>query len=308
MTRVLCHLGPRLADEIAAARPEVEVTVVAGDGDPATTGEVLLTSHLLADDLPAQLHRGVRWVHNLGTGVDRFPFDLLGPDQVLTCSRGASVGPISEWVLAQVLAFEKHLPEAWVTAPPERWNHAELGTLAGRHVGVVGYGGIGRAVARRALAFDSHVRVLRRRAVPVDEPGVEVASDIIDLAEWADHLVVAAPATSATRHLIDADVLAVMGPGAHLVNIARGSLVDQSALRPALDDGRLALASLDTVDPEPLPAGHWLYDHPRVHLTPHISWSSPAGHQRLVAVFLEELDRWTAGVPLHHVVDPAAGY
>lgn len=308
MTTVLCHLGHRVAAQVAEARPDVEVVAVGADTDPSVTGEVLLTTHLFADDLPAQLARDVTWVHNFGTGVDRFPLDLLGPDQVLTCSRGASAEPISEWVLAQLLAFEKQLPESWVHEPPERWNHADLGTLAGRRVGIVGYGGIGRAVARRVLPFGSEVRVLRRRAEPITDDGVEAVTDPLALAAWCDHLVLAAPATAATRHLVGAEFLAALGPGAHLVNIARGSLVDQEALRVAIDDGRVVRASLDTVEPEPLPAGHWLYTHPRVHLTPHISWSSPAGHERLLGIFLEELDRWTAGRPLVNVVDPAEGY
>jgi phosphoglycerate dehydrogenase-like enzyme len=128
------------------------------------------------------------------------------------------------------------------------------------------------------------------------------------MAEWCDHLVVTAPATPETHHLVGADVLDVLGPGAHLVNIARGELVDQEALRPALDDGRVALASLDTVTPEPLPEGHWLYEHPQVHLSPHISWSSPERYDRILGIFLEELARWEAGRPLENIVDVAAGY
>ena len=97
-----------------------------------------------------------------------------------------------------------------------------------------------------------------------------------DLLAVADHLVLAAPATDATFHAINAESLRLLRPGAHLVNIARGSLVDQDALRGALDDGTVARASLDVTDPEPLPAGHWLYSHPQVFLTPHASWAGPA--------------------------------
>ena len=102
-------------------------------------------------------------------------------------------------------------------------------------------------------------------------------------------------------------MLDVLGPGAHIVNIARGALIDQDALRVALDDGRVALASLDTVEPEPLPEGHWLYEHPQVHLSAHISWSSPERHDRILGIFLEELARWEAGEPLVNVVDRDAG-
>ena len=89
--------------------------------------------------------------------------------------------------------------------------------------------------------------------------GVEVAADLDQVLAIADHLVVAAPATAATRHLIGSEALAKVKPGVHLVNVARGSLIDQDALRQALDSGRVAMASLDVVEPEPLPAGHWLY-------------------------------------------------
>ena len=107
---------------------------------------------------------------------------------------------------------------------------------------------------------------------------------------------------------MDAAAFTVLKPGAHLVNVARGSLVDQQALRAALDDGRVARASLDAVDPEPLPEGHWLYTHPSVRLSPHISWSSPSTMPRTLDLFVENLRRFRAGEVLSGLVDPLAGY
>jgi phosphoglycerate dehydrogenase-like enzyme len=309
LTTVLCQLGHRISGQIAEAFPDVDVRAI-GTGDSLeddAEGDVLVTSFWFAEDLPTLVGRGVRWVHNFGTGVDKFPFDLLGPDQVLTCSRGAGAEPISEWVITQMLAFEKKLPASWVTEPPENWNLADLGTLRGRNVGIIGFGGIGQAVARRVLPFGSTVQAYRRRPIPT-EMDVEIVDDLLAMAAWADHLVITAPATPETHHLVGPDVLDVLGPGAHIVNIARGELIDQDALLTALDDGRVALASLDTVTPEPLPDGHWMYGHPQVHLSAHISWSSPERHDRILGVFLEELARWEAGEPLECVVDVAAGY
>jgi phosphoglycerate dehydrogenase-like enzyme len=120
--------------------------------------------------------------------------------------------------------------------------------------------------------------------------------------------VLAAPATPRTRHLINAESLALVKPGVHLVNIARGALVDQDALRVALDDGRVAMASLDTVDPEPLPEGHWLYSHPKVRLSAHVSWASPAGMERTLEIFVDNLRRHAAGEQVLHVVDADEGY
>jgi phosphoglycerate dehydrogenase-like enzyme len=310
VTTVLCQLGERFGRRVKEAVPNVEVRVIgSGDDLPGdATGEVLLTSFFFADDLPILLANGVQWVHNMGTGVDKFPLELIGPDQVLTCSRGAGAEPISEWVITQLLAFEKRLPESWIAEPPEHWNLADLGSLKGSHVGLIGLGGIASAVARRVLPFGSEVRAFRRTDKPADDPAVEVVTDLVAMAAWCDHLVVAAPSTPATRHLVGPAVFEALGPGAHLVNIARGALVDQDALRLALDDGRVALASLDTVDPEPLPAGHWLYEHPRVHLSAHISWSSPGAYDHILDPFLEDLARWEAGEPLQNVVDLDAQY
>ena len=227
----------------------------------------------------------------------------------MTCSRGASAVPISEYVLAPMLAFEKRLPQSWVHEPPEHWGWAtDHGTLEGKTLGIVGLGSIGAGVAARALPFGMDVRAVRRTAAPSPVAGVTVVGGLDSLLPDADHLVVAAPATARTRHLLDQQAFATVKPGVHLVNIARGTLVDQDALRDALEDGRVALATLDVCDPEPLPAGHWLYDHPKVRLSAHISWASPKMVDTIVELFVANLRRYAAGEPLEGVVDPVEGY
>lgn len=310
--RVLTHFGQRSVQQIIDAVPGVDAVEVPATGPVPDDlrGDALLTLAWGSDNLADLLTRGVTWVHTIGTGVDRFPLDLIGDGVTLTCSRGASAVPIAEWVLAAMLAHEKQFPESWITEPLPEWEGrtARLGTLAGRTLGLVGFGTIGRATAVRAQAFGMQVHAFRRSDTPFDLDGVHRSGSLVDLAAASDHLVVTTPATTETRHLVGAEVLAAVKPGAHLVNIARGSIVDQDALREALDDGRLARATLDTVDPEPLPAGHWLYDHPRVRLSPHISWSGPDSIPILFDLFLDNVRRRSAGQPLDGVVDLAAGY
>ncbi|HVM66720.1 MAG TPA: NAD(P)-dependent oxidoreductase [Acidimicrobiales bacterium] len=281
----------------------VDATIVAWP-EP---GRVLLTFDYPWRDGERHLPDEVEWVHILGAGVGGFPFELL-QGRPLTCSRGASAVPIAEWVLAVVLGFEKQVPESWLHEPPEAWNRASLGEVAGKTLALIGAGAIGTEVARRALAFDMRVVALRRSARPLRLEDVRVAESLHDAVRDADHVVIAAPATPETRHLIDKEALAQMKDGVHLVNIARGSLVDQDALLEALDSGKVARASLDVVDPEPLPGGHPLYTHPKVRLTPHISWSSPATMPRTMEIFLDNLRRFRNGEPLQGLVDVDAGY
>src|SRR5260370_15434183 len=280
-----------------AAVPDVEV--IDAGADP-------LPPDLRADVLfggwgPRSLEYAERvdWVHLAGTGIDSFPPELFD-GRTVTNARGASAIPIAEFVLAGMLAFEKHLRETWIEEPPEHWNFAPLGWLNTRTLGLVGLGGIGVAIAERALPFGMKVRALRRRPDPSPLEGVEVVGSLEALLPEADHLVLAAPATPRTRRLINAESLALVKPGVHLVNIARGALVDQDALRVALDDGRVAMATLDTVDPEPLPEGHWLYSHPKVRLSAHVSWASPAGMARPPRVFLRPPPPRPPGQTVHH--------
>jgi phosphoglycerate dehydrogenase-like enzyme len=207
-----------------------------------------------------------------------------------------------------MLAAEKKLPETWIHQPPAHWSIGSLGGLHGRTLGLIGIGGIGQAVATRALAFGMRVRALRRSDAPTPVAGVEIVRNLGALLGDADHLVLAAAATRATAQLLDDAAFAQLKPGAHLVNVARGALVDHDALRRALDDGRVGLASLDCVDPEPLPAGHWLYEHPQVRLSPHTSWSMPGAFDLLIEPFVENLCRDLAGEALAHRVDLELGY
>jgi phosphoglycerate dehydrogenase-like enzyme len=306
---VLSHLGPEAADQIVAALPGARVVSVAGRGSLADRmkGDVLLTLPWGTRNLGDVVTRGVRWVHSLSTGVDRFPIDLLPDGVTLTCSRGASAVPIAEFVLAAMLAFEKQLPDVWVREPPAQWAMADLGGLEGRTLGLIGAGGIATEVARRALPFGMRVCFVRRTDAPPPLASMERRT-LPEVLAAADHLVVAAPATAATRHLVGADALAGVKRGVHLINVSRGSLIDQAALLEALDSGRVAAATLDVADPEPLPAGHPLYAHPCVRLSPHVSWAAPGALDRLVASFIDNLRRYAAGEPLTGVVDRVEGY
>jgi phosphoglycerate dehydrogenase-like enzyme len=304
--RVLNMWGPGPSEAIAAV-DGVEVIDIGSDLPDDLAGDVLFAAwmgHPIFERLDAI---GIEWMHLPGTGIDGWSPDVLS-GRTVTCARGVSGIPIAEFVLASMLAFEKRFPETWLHEPPEHWNFASIDEIGGKTLGLVGLGGIGIEVARRALAFDMQVVAVRRTAAPSPLVGIEMAAELGDLLPIADHLVLAAPATSRTQHLLDDDAFSAMKQGVHLVNIARGSLVDQDALRRALDDEKVALASLDTVDPEPLPAGHWMYSHPRVHLTAHVSWGSRRAFERILASFVANLRRYVAGQPLEGVIDLEEGY
>jgi phosphoglycerate dehydrogenase-like enzyme len=306
MVRLLCQF-PNVRDAVSAV-PGVEFVEVPRSGPvPADlSGDVLLAAH----SSPALIElagRGVQWVHCYGTGVDSIPVEVFD-GRIVTCSRGASAIPIAEFVIAAMLAVEKRMPEVWLSSPPDRWYDNDLGEINGKSLGLVGLGGIGTEVATRALALGMRVSATRRSSAPTPVPGVELRAGFDDLLPTSDHLVLAAPATARTRRMLDAAALERVKPGVHIVNVARGSLVDEEALLAALDDGRVGMATLDAVEPEPLPAGHPFFSHPRVRLSAHVSWGSELDNQRIVGMFVDNLQRWVAGERLEGVVDPVEGY
>jgi phosphoglycerate dehydrogenase-like enzyme len=309
--RVLSQLGD--ADGIrlpADLRERVEVIYVPPDAPlPAElSGDILLMT-FGNRAIYTLVERGVTWVHFVGTGINGFDLQRLAAGRLFTNSRGSVEVPISEWVLAVLLHQEKRLAEMFIQQPPAVWPlRTVLGTLHGKKLALLGLGAIGAGIARRAQPFGVSVRALRRSSAPSPVPGVELVSTFRELVADADYLVLAAPLTAATRHILNEQSFAFVKPGLHLVNIARGELVDDDALRAALDRGIVAAASLDAVTPEPLPAGHWFYQHPKVHLSPHISYSWPGAFDTVRAHFVANLRRYIAGQPLENLIDIARGY
>jgi len=308
---VVNNLGIDFPEQVASLPGLREVRI---DADapvpPDLNGDVIFTHTRGAPNFGAIIGCGATWIHVMGVGIDEFPLELIRSDQTLTCARGSTATPISEFALAAMLAHAKALPDIWINAVPAKGWHTgpPMGALNGHTVVVVGVGGIGAEIARLSLAFGMRVIGVRRRRLPAPHAGMEITTDLGEVIGDAHHLVLAAPATSATVALIDRDMLARVTPGLHIVNIARGALIDQDALREALDGGRVARASLDAVVPEPLPEGHWLFSHPSVRLSPHISWAAPRSGGSMFDTFVSNYHRFTAGEPLEGIVDLDLGY
>lgn len=306
------QFGRAFDARLQAARPDIELLPLPRglDAPLPDAVEVLLAAPFppaqRAAPAPAGWPYGLRWIQLMSVGIDGYPRWFLDGVAAST-AHGSSSEPIADFVLACVLGHALRLRERRVHGP-EGWRLLPAPALAGSTLGLFGFGGIGHAVARRALALGLRVLALRRSAAPLGLDGVERAADLAALLGASDHLVLVAPGTDATRQVIGTAALRDAKPGLHLVNVSRGSLVDQEALRAALDDGRVAFASLDVTEPEPLPEGHWLYTHPRVQLTPHTCAISPQVQDALLARVLAGLDAYAAGMAPHDPVDLARGY
>lgn len=299
--------------ESVADRVEIRCVDADGLGDALPGADVLLMWDFFSGALPAAWSRAdrLRWIHVAAAGVDTLLFDeLIDSDVVVTNAHGVFDTPIAEYVLAAVLAFTKDLYGSWDLQRRQEWQHRETLGLAGRRALVVGTGGIGRATARLLRAVGLHVRGAGRTARASDPDFDEViASD--ELARYVgdvDHLVLAAPLTPQTRGLVDSAVLGALPPRAQLINVGRGPLVDEDALVAALDDRRLAGATLDVFGEEPLPVGHRLWTTPGVVVSAHLSGDVVGWRDDLAEQFLDNLGRWLAGEPLRNQVDKAKGY
>jgi phosphoglycerate dehydrogenase-like enzyme len=315
---------------IRAAAPAARLVPNGFDGHPdgpLDDVEVRLRGRLPAETFDRILARApkLRWVHSATAGVER----VLTPASrerglVITNARGVFSRPIAEYVMLMILAAARRLPQLLELQAERTWQPLEARELRDVTVGIVGLGSIGRAVGALATAFGCRVIATRRRpeagAEAADGAGDEpfLGSVMLDrvlpperldelLAE-SDFVVLAAPLTPDTVGLIGEASIATMKPGAWVINVARGELVDEHALARAVRNGRIGGAVLDTFREEPLPPTSPLYDLPNVILTPHTSWSSTRVLDRSVDLFCDNLRRYAAGEPLLNVVDPSAGY
>ncbi len=294
--------------------------------------EVLLRGPLPAaifDRLIARCPR-LTWVHSATAGVERVLTPAaLERGLVITNARGVFSRPIAEYVLMMVLAVSRRLPQLLELQGERTWQPLEGVEMRDLTIGVVGLGSIGRAVAALAGAFGCRVVAVRRQVdggvttgpgVPSvaendEAPELPVRVDamfpperIHELLTTSDFVVLGLPLTPETDELFDEQLLSRMKPGAWLINVARGRLVDERALLRALRDGPLGGAVLDTFRDEPLQPSSPFYALPNVIVTPHTSWSSGRVLQRSVELFCDNLRRYQAGEPLRNVVDPGLGY
>lgn len=306
-----------IAPKVGEIVPNATIVRVSKDGTP--DGEIGDADAVLRWMSKAAFERvlaeapKLRWIHSISAGVD----SVLGPELagrklVITNSSGAHGIPISEFVLTMMLAQTKRLRELAALTRENAWSRGrdlQLGELHNKTALILGLGSIGREVAKRAAAFGVRVYANRRHPEPVEGVARVVGEhEWRDLLPETDFLIICTPLTDTTRGLIDEAAFGQIKPGAYLINIARGQIVDTEALLAALHSGKLSGAALDALPEEPLPANHPLWQAPNVWITPHISASSPYTQQRSLEYFFENLRRFAAGEQLINVVDVEAGY
>lgn len=298
-----------------------EHTFVRADSDAEAVeripdADVAFGGRLTPEHLAAA--RRLRWIHSPAAGVG----DMLFPEMIasrvdITNSRGNSSGTIAEHVIAVTLALLRELPLAWRRQAERTWAQdefdagASVRTLREARVLIVGLGSIGGEAARLAAAFGAHVVGIRRRAdgqPPAGVAAVVTPDRLHHELPLADVVVLAAPQTPVTVHLIGDRELAMMKEDAVLVNVSRGKLVDEAALFRALGTGRLRGAALDVFEHEPLASDSPLWAREDVLVTPHVSGFHADYWRDAATMFADNLRRFAAGQPLANPVDKKAGY
>lgn len=252
----------------------------------------------------------LKWLNSIYAGVEHFPLEQLkAQGTILTNGAGLNSAPIAEFAVMMMLSAAKRSDlivdsqrqHNWLSTPPGTTEIDDSKAL------IIGYGGIGQQIAKKLSGFDVEVTAVRR--TPTGEPNVIGLDDWRDRLGEFDWVFVSAPATSDTRHLLGAEEFAAMKDSAWLINVARGTLVDQDALLTALNDKTIGGAALDVTDPEPLPADHPLWDAPNCLITMHLSGTAQSRmFQRAATRFVENLKRYRKGDEMIAVADFDRGY
>ncbi|HYU89130.1 MAG TPA: NAD(P)-dependent oxidoreductase [Gemmatimonadales bacterium] len=303
----------------------VQVHVPGGDGGSgspdavaAARGAEIYFGYAVPAGVAAAGQGTLRWAHTATAGVGASLPSLAGTGIVLTNSAAVHADPIADWTIAALAYFVRGLDRTLAFQAAEHWGTGELTEVPVRvrefaelRLGVLGLGGIGGAIARRGVALGMSVAGVRRRPARGGPAGVRWVGGLGDLARLAaesDCFVIAAPQTAETRGAVSRAVLERLPPDAIVVNVSRGTLLDETALLDLLDASRLRGAALDVFAAEPLPAGHPFWRHPRVLVSPHVAAVTARFWERETGLIVENIRRYLAGSPLANTVDPEAGY
>lgn len=311
------RIPPELPAAIRARWPEMRVVHLDSYDQLPTQlpdTDIFVGFTLTPDQLAVA--KNLRWIHVTAAGVAQLMRpDVRTRDITITNSRGIHAIPMAEHTMGLLIALARKSPACIQFQEQHRWAQQEIwesrpSELHGATLVIVGFGAIGSELARRARAFGMRVWAVTRsgRADLSLADGVFPASELARALPEADYLVLAAPDTPSTRHMIGAEQLAAMKPSACLVNIARGSLVDERAMIKALENGTIAAAALDVAEKEPLPPESPLWNAKNVLITPHTSSVSDQLWPRQTKLLLENLERWFSGRELINLVDFTRGY
>ncbi|HUL34407.1 MAG TPA: D-2-hydroxyacid dehydrogenase [Candidatus Eisenbacteria bacterium] len=302
-----------------AIRPQAEIIV--GDSLEGFANRTQDARVILNWSGSLELFRGVflrcpnlRWVHSRSAGLERSLFpELVASEVPLTNGTGVFSDSLGEFVLGAMLYFAKDFRRMIRSQARGAWDPFTVHCIAGKVVGIVGYGDIGRSVAERARAMGMTVLALRRNVSRARDRDALVAKvysseNRKELLAQSDYVVVAAPLTEETRGMIGEAELAVMKPTAVLINVGRGPIIEEKALIRALSENRIKGAALDVFEQEPLPPGHPFYRMENVLLSPHCADNTPEWLADAMKFFVAQYGRFRAGEPLQNIVDKQRGY
>jgi phosphoglycerate dehydrogenase-like enzyme len=248
-----------------------------------------------------QALRGTRakWLQSMAAGVDNPAFKMVMGKGIRLTKSSAQAPPIAEYVVAHAISLLHPIAEQRRAQDAHDWRTVPFREIGSTRWLMLGFGAIGTEIARRLQPFGAHLTVVRRNVAPEALAAqVRPPSDLLALLPDADVVVLACALNDSTRGIAGTDFFAAMKPGSLLINIGRGGLVDEAALRAGLDRDQPAQAVLDVFETEPLPKDAWFWDHPKVRVTAHCSNAGDGLAARSDALFLENLRRYRAGEPL----------
>jgi phosphoglycerate dehydrogenase-like enzyme len=254
----------------------------------------------------------VRWVHSRSAGLDGVLFpELVSSAVPLTNGSGVFSQSLGEFALAMVLYFAKDFSRMLRNKAARRWEQFDVDEIDGQTVGIVGYGDIGRAVARRVHAMGMKVLALKRHPPAAPDPLIEQfyrPDEMHTMLGRCDYVVASAPLTPETRHMISDAVFAAMKPSAVVINVGRGPVVDQAALIRALEQKKIRGAGLDVFEHEPIPADDPIWGFENVFISPHCADHTRDWLGQAMRFFVRQYEKFRNGEPLENVVDKHLGY
>lgn len=290
--------------------PELDWTMVQSPEDVARAAPgaaIYVTSNRTCKPATGDALRrhgdALRWMHFTSAGIDNGIAMGIPDGVIVTNSAGVRAGNVSEHALTLLLALARRLPDLMARQRAHSWQRVEMtphiGSLEGATVCVVGRGPIGRELARKLKAINARLIAVSRTAdVDVDVEQVYPRERLHEALAMSDAVAICTAGDQTSRHMFDAAAFAAMKPSAVIVNVARGSIVDEAALVAALKDGRIGGAGLDVAETEPMDPANPLWDMPNVIVTPHVAGQGSAGYPQQRKLFADNLARFRAGKPM----------